>query len=421
MKYILRKVVFAMILMLGILLLFASNLSTNGSKLLAVIRGTRVTSIEDMTKIFNGLEDVMNEGFTARIGFVEAFSRAAKILGKKEFGDFLYVKDENDYLHGSSFYSGPDPEMLSYAMRVKVMQDIVEENGAKLLLVIPPIKYRNGDTVMDYGLPAANPENKISELMNVMTENGINVIDFNSYFPNQTLSYEQCFYRTEKYWTIPAAWMAAREIAHWMEESIGTRLDPTGNLIGPNAYDWVTYPQKMLGSMGQKTGMNYIGLEDFTALWPKDAGLYEYLSYLENGERDIIRGDIYQTLIDRSTVENVDGVPRVSAYNCYLPGMYLHNIITNRNNFEGIKVFMIRDSYFSPVTVFLAPLCGTIDTIWSINEESIYSVETYIENTNFDFVIMEIDPYNIGNDVFDFYQEEAEKRIELEFGVRDET
>jgi hypothetical protein len=40
-------------------------------------------------------------------------------------------------------------------------------------------------------------------------------------------------------------------------------------------------------------------------------------------------------------------------------------------------------------------------------------VEDYIENQEFDFVIMEIDPYNISDNTFDFYREEAEIRMDM--------
>ncbi|MBQ9010262.1 MAG: hypothetical protein IJ088_13170 [Clostridia bacterium] len=413
MKYILRKVIFSILLLAILLILLVYNLGLNGGKMMQVLRGTRLSSVESIKTAIAAFEDVMNEGFTGRIEFIEAYSRGAKIMGKKEFSDFLYVKDEKGYLHSTSFYSGYDPEMLTYAMRLKILQEKVEEQGGKLLFIVPPSKYRVGETEVDYGLPAANPENKISELMNIFTDNDISVIDFNQYFPNQSLPYDQCFYRTERFWTIPAAWMAAREIAHWMEVTAGVRLDADGSRLGPSAFDWVTYPGKMLGSQGLKTGKSYIGTEDFTALWPKDPGLYEYLSYLDNGERNIVRGDVYETLINKTLPDTLGDYPSVSAYNAYLPGQYRHSIITNRNNFEGLKVFMMRDSYFSPVAVFLAPVCGIIDSIWSDYEETIYQVENYIENQEFDFVIMEIDPYNISDNAFDFYREEAEIRMDM--------
>ncbi len=419
MKYILRKVVFSILLLAILLMLLINNLTMNGSEMIQILRGTRLSSVESIKSTISQLETVITEGFIGRMDLVEMYSKAAAVMGKKEFSDFLYVKDEGGYLHSTSFYSGYDPEMLTYATRLKILQETVEAKGGKLLFIIPPTKYRVGETHLDYGLPAANPENKISELMNIFTDNDISVIDFNQYFPNQSLPYDQSFYRTERYWTIPAAWMAAREITHWMEVKGEVRLDPDGTKLGPAAFDWVTYPGKMLGSQGLKTGKNYIGTEDFTALWPKDPGLYEYLSYLDNGERNIVRGDVYETMINKSLPENIGDYPTVSAYNSYLPGLYRHSIITNRNNFEGLKVFMMRDSYFSPVAVFLAPVCGIIDSIWSDREESIYQVENYLENQEFDFVIMEIDPYDINDNTFDFYREEAEIRMEMQ-GLRKE-
>jgi hypothetical protein len=152
--------------------MFVANLNANGAKILQNLKSRRITSVEDVTTIIKSVETTMNEGFIGRMGFVETYSQAAKYLGKEEFSDFLYVKDKNNYLHSVSFYSGFDPEMLTYAIRLKILQETVEEKGGKLLFVIPPIKYRTGNTEVNYGLPAANPENKISELMNVLTDTG---------------------------------------------------------------------------------------------------------------------------------------------------------------------------------------------------------------------------------------------------------
>ena len=69
-------------------------------------------------------------------------------------------------------------------------------------------------------------------------------------------------------------------------------------------------------------------------------------------------------------------------------------------------MFMIRDSYFSPVISFMIPMCGQIDAIWSLEEMEELDIEQYIRDNRFDCIIIEMYPYNIGDDAFQFFKDE---------------
>ena len=68
---------------------------------------------------------------------------------------------------------------------------------------------------------------------------------------------------------------------------------------------------------------------------------------------------------------------------------------------------MIRDSYFSPVITFMAPMCSRIDAIWSLESSDQIDIEQYVKENRFDYIIVEMYPYNIEDDAFNFFREDA--------------
>ena len=74
---------------------------------------------------------------------------------------------------------------------------------------------------------------------------------------------------------------------------------------------------------------------------------------------------------------------------------------------HGKKIFMIRDSYFSPVISFLTPMCGRIDAIWSLEDSKELDIEQYIKENRFDCIIIEMYPYNIEDKAFRFFEEDV--------------
>ena len=56
------------------------------------------------------------------------------------------------------------------------------------------------------------------------------------------------------------------------------------------------------------------------------------------------------------------------------------------------------------VFAFLAPMCSELDAIWSLEESHVLDIESYVKENEFDYIIMEIYPYNINGDAFNFFK-----------------
>ena len=59
-----------------------------------------------------------------------------------------------------------------------------------------------------------------------------------------------------------------------------------------------------------------------------------------------------------------------------------------------------------PVITFFAPLCGEIDAVWSLEAVDDLDIETMVLENQYDYIIMEVYPYNISAEAFQFFTEQ---------------
>ena len=420
MQYLLRKLVFAVVFAVLLAALVAVNVPRALPASLTEIESTEGLTTSSVASLFKRLENVMNERFFGRTTLVETYAYIQRLLGKREIYQFQYVKDDQGYLHETVFYEAEDGIVETLAMRVRVLQEQLERKGTHLLVAIPPAKYQAGYTQADPSLALANPERDVNELMYYLNTFGVDAIDFNKVFPNDRMPYESCFYKTERFWTIPAAFRATKDIVSWIDRVSGKKLDSEGKWLSESSFETLVYPDGMLGSEGRRTGEAFAGREDFVAMWPKGGPQVERLRYLEKN-RQVFRGTLMETLIDRSIAEQETGIGGRSAYASYMGDQYSHEVMTNLDMPDGPRLLLVRDSFFSPVIPFLMPMFGVIDSIWSEHEDTYYGLSSTLAGESFDYVIIEVDPYRINNEAFDFCVKEADRRIaQLRSGEEEE-
>lgn len=401
-RYLLKKRIFAIVFLVILFVFSAVNFAYNKEKLnaevLNIIQGG--ISAEEIS----GFESIITENLYKRMTFIEGYGLVQRILDKRECNNFSYIMDENGFLHYASFYREADTRLFEYAMRVRRMQDYAESKGTKVLFVVPPGKYNKSYTKFRVGMPVNNPDPIVDEMLFYLNRLGIETLDLRESFPNDELSYEETFFRTDHHWTIPAAFYATGQVVNKIEECFGRQLDKNGYYTDINNYDVVTYKSGMLGSMGRRTGAVYCGVEDFTALLPKFEGNFTRESMSENGKLVRREGSFEECLMEMSMLTQRKDIYSDSQYSSYLNGLRVYEKIVNKDNPQGCKLFMIRDSYFSPVMAFLMPMCGQIDAIWSLEDTHELDIETYVKENDFDYIIMEVYPYNINSSAFNFFK-----------------
>ncbi len=400
-EYILKKRIFAVVFMVVIFSFSIVNFIHSYEPL-----KEEIVSSEEVITV-SELETAINESLYGRMNFVEAYGFVQVLLDKREVNNFSYIMDEEGYLHYSAFYRDDDPGIFEYAMRVKRLQDCVDAKGTKVLFVVPPGKYIADYSTLRTGLSVNDPNPTVDELLFYLNRLDVSTLDLRECFPNEELTYEETFFKTDHHWTIPAAFYATGEVVKKIEEDFEANLDPEGYYTNLDNYEMITYKSGMLGSMGRKTGASYSGMEDFTAIWPKFEGNFRRESIARTDDGIVKReGNFVKALMNTNILLNHSDVYSDSQYSLYLNGILNYEKIINLDNPDGAKFFMIRDSYFSPVMTFMAPMCGEIEAIWSLEETASLDIETRVKESTYDYIIVEVYPYNINDAAFNFFREE---------------
>lgn len=352
------------------------------------------------------LDESMIESMYGRMNFIETYSFLQMVMDKREVNNFSIIKDEDGYLHYASFFREETENLKEYARRVKRLQDCVADKGTKVLFCVTPPKYMRGKVDLRNGMPANNPDDIVNELLFYLNRYGVETLDYRKYIPNEELTLQEAFFKTDHHWTIPAAFEATRVLVEVMDEKFGADLDPDGYYLDYDNYERVEYKNCMFGSMGRKTGANFSEAEDFEALWPKFTTSYEREYMDGRGILEYEEGSAQEALMDMEVLTRGSDIYRDSAYSLYLDSVNQYEKIVNLDNPDGCRLLAIRDSYFSPVLFFLAPMCGEIDAVWSLEDLEQLDIETYVRNHDFDYIIVEIYPYNINEEAFHFFEEE---------------
>ncbi len=406
MNYILKKRIFCVVFLAALFIYSGINCYQSIEEWTAFVED-EIKEKEQVRHIITELDSTIVNSMYERMSFIELYSYMQVLLGKNEFNNFTDIKDEKGFLHYASFFREEDPQMFEYAQRVRRLQDYVKPYGTKVIFMVTAGKYVEGETEFATGLPVNNPNSRVDELLFYLNRLGINTIDCRKYIPNENITYEEAFFKTDHHWTAPAAFEAARVLIRSIDEFYGENLDPDDYWLNLDNFERVTYYQGMCGSMGRKTGGNFVGLDDFTAYWPKYRMRFSRQCLEENGNLRECEGDISEVLITREALLKGGDIYSSSQYALYLDELRTYEHIVNLDNQDAPSMFAIRDSYFSPVMTFVAPMFSQMDAIWSLETSDQVDIESYVRNNQFDYIVIEVYPYNINNDAFNYFKEEG--------------
>ena len=407
MKYLIKKRLFAILFILGLFSYSGWNLVLNGKAL-----GKEISGMVQEGQIDTGrLEDRMEDKLPERIALVETYGLFQKLLQKREFNDFEYIRDENGYLNYAMFYREDPKDLFDCALRVRKLQDYVGQYGTKVLVVIPPCKYDKKKSVFLTGMPVNDPSSDVIEFMVYLNRLGVEAVNFGDYLPDEKVPYESFFFRTDHHWTVPAAFEATGLLVDTIKDRFGEDLDPTGYYTNPDSYEIREYYGHMLGTMGRGTGILYSGTEDFTAYFPRFKGNYTRTVTSESDDVTTYSGSFEAALMDMSVLQNDIDIYDTSQYSLYINQVKPHDLIINNENPDGPSIGMVRDSFFGPVIAFLSPMCSRIDSVYSLEEIDDFKLNDYLEEVyeageGYDYFILEYYPYNLIEEAFKFYRGE---------------
>lgn len=361
---------------------------------------------EDIEGAVAELEEIVNEELFLRYPMVEAYGLFQMAMGKKEENGFDYVKDKSGFLHSGNFWSGFGDDQKELAVRTRRFFDRLEASGTKTGFVLWPMKTAEPQDRY-YGIPYNDFTELSDELAAWLRYYGIPLLDLRDLKEEEGMSQEEFFFKTDHHWTPPAAFEGYLRLLDWMEEIYGEELDPTGKLHKKESYEWDTYRDVMLGSAGQDAGVLFSGgLEDYTTIYPKEEG--EYI--LKAGELKEYRekkGSFQEALLELDMKpEKYLELYEKKATKVYLgESLYQYVSIENCRADSDRKILLLRDSFSQPIGAFLAQSFKQVDMLWTldITEDEL---EAFLEEEQYDYVLMALYPENLKSDAFPFEMEE---------------
>lgn len=399
-NFFLKKYITGAVFILSLLLFSITNAVCGRETMEELLN--ELFQVENTAELKVWIDDVemeVNEEIQGRMMFIETYGYMQKLLGKREFNNFAFIKGDDGMLYYGSLFQGPTDDLEEYAKRVRRLNDYVESRGAKLIVLLPPSKILDGITDVNLSWPLNNPNYRMDKFLSLLQQNGVTAMDLRNNLKNSGLALEEMFLKTDHHWTPRAGFTAVQGLVELVRERYQDDWDPEGFYCSPDNYHSRTFEKCMLGSTGRNTGAVYSGLDDYTLLWPEFETEFTWEDY---EHEDSSHGDFTHSLLDLSCLD-ADSLYVNSINRVYINEIVDKDRITNHKNPEGPRIKALRDSYFSPMACFLAPMCSEIDMMWGRGGDSPEEYEEFIEEGDYDYFILEVYPYNLDDKSFQFF------------------
>ncbi|MCR5234575.1 MAG: hypothetical protein K6E53_11835 [Lachnospiraceae bacterium] len=366
-----------------------------------------VSSVAELKGWIQKTDSEISSNVLGKMKFIELYGYIQKLLGKREFNNFAYVKDDDGMMYYGSVAELETDDLEEYAGNVMRLNEYIESRGAHLLVVIPPTKVLYGAANLNKKWTINDPNKRTDRFMSMLQQRGVDALDLRHYMENTGLSLEEMFFKTDHHWTPLAAFYGMNRIVERMNELYDLNLDPTGYYRDLSNYSSYTYKSSFLGSTGENSGAVYSGVDDYTFYWPRCDKEFEWHDY-EHDERT--KGRLEDSLLYSNRLITAEDIYDNSMGSVYIREIVDSERIVNNSDPDAPVLTVLRDSYFSPIAVFMAPMFSKIDMMWTRNASGI-NMEEYIKNEYYNYVILEVYPYNLDAQSFDFFHEDKQDKI----------
>jgi len=355
---------------------------------------------ESAAEVTTEIETQLADNFKGRHHWININGLFLRGIGKRiveDPGDIDVYKMDN----GKLTYAYPDVDMSDAASNTVEFAKAVEEKGATFIYVqlpckvyddelMPPGTHSYADSTSDYILDALEAEN-------------IKTLDLRDYLYEQEEESGDIFFNTDHHWKPSAALQAAGIITEELGDAVeGFYVDE--ECLNEDNFNVEVYEDKLLGSLGRRTGKYYGGTDDFELITPKyetDFNLYtEKQNSGKKGERE---GDFTKALLKTNYLERNDLFDEMT-YFTYIGGEYRKAVVTNNMTQNSNKILMLRDSFSCTLLPFLSLACNQITAV-DLRYHDNPELMQIIEDEDIDTVLVVYNPSMFREDgAFDFFK-----------------
>ena len=342
----------------GFVLLLTSFLGREGS-FEALLKG--FARDRDVTAFLAQAETAVNQDLDRDHLFIQLYGGIQRLTGRRMVEDAV---DENTVVKlstGALNFVKPD-STAQPAQSVEANAAATAELARKLarrdipyLFVVAPQKIQRGQDLLPVGM-AENGNSTADAFLEGLRQSGTSYFDLRPLFESNGI-YSGWFFTTDHHWKPEAAFFAWQHLTQLLDHRYGFRTDPY--LTDPDNWDKTVLEDFFLGSQGKRVGSLYAGVDDFTIFTPKFDTELTYASPDGGFERS---GPFNQSVCFPERVKEKDWF-NGNPYTYYSGGDYGVATMTNRNNPDGPRIVLLRESFSCALAPFLALSCSELTTI----------------------------------------------------------
>lgn len=309
------------------------------------------SSSSKLKGIVGKVENLFNDNVFKKTELIEFNGLTQRLLGKNMVNDtdpeMTVIKDNDDFLY---FITNDKLKDISFqANSIIELNHYCEKKGINFLYVQAPFKITGEEGQLPEGL--RDYSNTMADnMLTKLNENEVNLLDLRQLMKEESLNYQEHFYKTDHHWTIETGFWAYGKL----EEELNSKFKTKFNTKFYDLKNFKSIQRKkcFVGSQGTRVGKYFTDLDDITLYIPDFQTDYRFCIYDTNGKLVTERqGDFYHALVNTKDFESKDAY--ISKYDCFLET--INEIrITNNISDNDLKVLFIKDSFAKPVAGYMS-------------------------------------------------------------------
>ena len=399
-----KKKLITTILLMGFLVIFSiQNIVQSYKPLKDALKNKEInlSNLDETAKLF---ENAVNENVYGRYNFIDSYGYLQKLLDKNEENNFEVVKDKEGSLHYTYIAYQANP-VYDIATRTEAFKNGIKNKNTKFAYLMTPDKYIKGYTELPTGIPYNYNNETADNFLDLLKQKNVDTIDLREGLTQSGIPEDQLFFKTDHHWKIETVFWAFGKLVNTLNDKYNMNLDKGHFYTDKENYNFIKYENSYIGSLGRKTGKLYSGVDDFTFIYPKFKT--SYTCYTKTGDQEAsLDGRFEDALITVSPFRTEKGTYALEAdkYSAYLFGNRGIVHVTNKDNPNGPKILLIKDSLAVPLSAFLSTVCSDIYLV----DPRYYKedIPTFVNSIdNLDMVFISISPEDLTEEFFPFYKD----------------
>jgi hypothetical protein len=290
--------------------------------------------------------------------------------------DSLQQIDNGQIINIEKYDENYGKEMISYCWD---FNNYLQSKDIPLLYVQTLTKYDETEKYKSY----VNENRDL--LLNGLNNKGVDTLDLREFAQKQSLTVDDCFYKTDHHWKTTMGLWATNNIVNTLNSNYNLKFE--NELLNVNNYDLITYKNVMFGSYGNSAGLDWVDTEDHYVYYPK----FETQFNIEIKNKNINdTGTFNEVLFNNKKIKELENGNAGYAYETTCYGNTPLTKITNLNNKNAPRILVIRDSFGLAILPYLSCVCSEVDSIDLRKSNGNFngSIRTYIEDFNPDAIII---------------------------------